>query len=44
VLRIFASRDKRIVAAAPTGRAARRLSESTGHEAMTMHRLLEYTP
>ena len=44
VLRIFASRDKRIVAAAPTGRAARRLSESTGHEAMTMHRLLEYQP
>ena len=30
--------------AAPTGRAAKRLSESTGHEAKTLHRLLEYQP
>lgn len=29
--------------AAPTGRAARRLSESTGQEAVTLHRLLEFT-
>ncbi len=30
--------------AAPTGRAARRLSEATGLEARTIHRLLEYSP
>ena len=29
---------------APTGRAARRLEEATGHEAQTIHRLLEWTP
>jgi len=29
---------------APTGRAARRLEEATGHEAMTIHRLLEWAP
>ncbi len=29
--------------AAPTGRAARRLSESCGHDAVTVHRLLEFT-
>ncbi|HEX2527295.1 MAG TPA: ATP-dependent RecD-like DNA helicase [Geminicoccus sp.] len=34
----------RVVLAAPTGRAARRLSESTGHEASTIHRLLEAEP
>lgn len=30
--------------AAPTGRAAKRLSEVSGYEALTLHRLLEYTP
>jgi len=30
--------------ASPTGRAAKRLSEATGHPASTIHRLLEYTP
>jgi exodeoxyribonuclease V alpha subunit len=30
--------------AAPTGRAAKRLSEATSHEATTLHRLLEYDP
>ncbi len=30
--------------AAPTGRAAKRMTESTGEEAMTIHRLLEYNP
>jgi exodeoxyribonuclease V alpha subunit len=29
---------------APTGRAARRMEEATGHEAMTIHRLLEWMP
>jgi exodeoxyribonuclease V alpha subunit len=35
---------RRVALAAPTGRAAKRLSESTGGEAMTLHRLLEYQP
>jgi len=34
----------RIALCAPTGRAARRLEEATGHEAMTIHRLLEWMP
>ena len=34
----------RIVLAAPTGRAAKRMSEGTGMEAKTIHRLLEYKP
>ena len=34
----------RIVLAAPTGRAAKRMSEATGMEAKTIHRLLEYKP
>ncbi len=33
-----------IVLCAPTGRAARRLEETTGHEAKTIHRLLEWMP
>lgn len=34
----------KILLAAPTGRAAKRLSETTGMEAKTIHRLLEYKP
>ena len=33
-----------IALCAPTGRAARRLEEATGHEAQTIHRLLEWLP
>ena len=33
-----------IILAAPTGRAAKRMSEATGMEAKTIHRLLEYKP
>ena len=33
-----------ILLCAPTGRAAKRLSESTGLEAKTIHRLLEFDP
>lgn len=33
-----------IVLCAPTGRAARRMQEATGHEAQTIHRLLEWMP
>ena len=35
---------RRFALAAPTGRAAKRLAESTGSEAVTLHRLLEYNP
>ena len=35
-------RKKSVVLCAPTGRAAKRMSEATGREAMTIHRLLEY--
>jgi exodeoxyribonuclease V alpha subunit len=34
----------RIALCAPTGRAARRLEEATGHTAQTIHRLLEWSP
>lgn len=34
----------RVIAAAPTGRAAKRLSESTGMQAQTLHRMLKYNP
>jgi exodeoxyribonuclease V alpha subunit len=36
--------DIPIALCAPTGRAARRLEETTGHEAKTIHRMLEWTP
>lgn len=42
LLHLFATKGLRIHLAAPTGRAARRLSETTGREARTIHRLLEY--
>ncbi len=35
-------RDAEVLLAAPTGRAAKRMSEATGREAKTLHRLLEY--
>jgi len=35
---------EKVLLAAPTGRAAKRLSELTGEEAKTIHRLLEYSP
>ncbi len=37
-------RDIHTLLAAPTGRGARRMAEATGHEARTIHRLLEYAP
>ena len=36
--------NRRVALAAPTGRAAKRLGEATAHEAMTIHRLLEFQP
>jgi exodeoxyribonuclease V alpha subunit len=38
------SRGETVLLAAPTGRAAKRLEEATGHEAKTLHRLLEWNP
>ncbi|HLL21845.1 MAG TPA: AAA family ATPase, partial [Kofleriaceae bacterium] len=35
---------RRVALAAPTGRAAKRLTEATSREAVTIHRLLEYAP
>lgn len=43
-LDLFRLLQKRIVLCAPTGRAAKRLEESTEYEAKTIHRLLEYNP
>ncbi len=43
ILKIFTPLKIRIQLAAPTGRAAKRMSEATGHEAKTLHRLLEYS-
>lgn len=44
ILRIFKARKLKIKLAAPTGRAAKRLSETTGEHAMTLHRLLVFDP
>ncbi len=41
VIRVFEDLGYKIALAAPTGRAAKRMSESTFHEAKTIHRLLE---
>ena len=42
LLSIFRSMDMKVALCAPTGRAAKRLSESTSCDAKTIHRLLEY--
>lgn len=44
VIEIFHAKGQRIALAAPTGRAAKRLTESTGRDARTIHRLLEFDP
>lgn len=41
ILRILKKEDVEVVLAAPTGRAAKRMTEATGVEAQTIHRLLE---
>jgi len=43
VLKIFSRLNVRTLLAAPTGRAAKRMSETTGHGAKTIHRLLEFS-
>ena len=44
LLSMFEHHDLNVQLAAPTGRAAKRLSETTGEEAKTIHRLLDYQP
>ena len=44
ILNVLEKAGCRILLAAPTGRAARRLADSAGHPAQTVHRLLEYQP
>jgi exodeoxyribonuclease V alpha subunit len=43
VLKIYSRIRARILLAAPTGRAAKRMAETTGLEAKTIHRMLEYS-
>ncbi len=44
ILRILVAKGVRVLLAAPTGRAAKRMTEQTGIEAKTIHRLLEIDP
>nr|WP_225955068.1 ATP-dependent RecD-like DNA helicase [Kibdelosporangium phytohabitans] len=44
IVELATAKQAKVVLAAPTGRAAKRLSELTGHEASTVHRLLELKP
>ena len=41
IIEIYQSKGNKIVLSAPTGRAAKRMTETTGKEASTLHRLLE---
>ena len=43
IIRYFEQEEMEILLAAPTGRAAKRMSEATGRESKTIHRLLELT-
>ena len=44
ILRIVSAKAARVLLCAPTGRAAKRMTEATGMEAKTIHRLLEFDP
>jgi exodeoxyribonuclease V alpha subunit len=44
IVKLLARYDQKVLLASPTGRAAKRLSEVTGQEAKTLHRLLEFAP
>ena len=44
IIKILKQKDRQILLAAPTGRAAKRMQEATGEEAKTIHRLLEFSP
>ncbi|MFZ5597750.1 MAG: ATP-dependent RecD-like DNA helicase [Bacillota bacterium] len=43
IISIYREMGQRLILGAPTGRAAKRMQEATGHEAKTIHRLLEYS-
>jgi exodeoxyribonuclease V alpha subunit len=43
ILKVFSGLGIKAMLAAPTGRASKRMSEATGHEAKTIHRMLEYS-
>lgn len=44
LIAILEAKQVKVMLAAPTGRAAKRMNEATGREAKTIHRLLEYSP
>ena len=44
LVEIFSVRKLKVLLAAPTGRAAKRMAESTGRDASTLHRLLKFNP
>jgi len=44
ILQILSKDTDKILLCAPTGRASKRLTESTGRQACTIHRLLEFSP
>ncbi len=44
IIELMEQLGQKVALAAPTGRAAKRLSETTGREAKTIHRLLEFSP
>jgi exodeoxyribonuclease V alpha subunit len=44
ILRILSAKGVKLLLCAPTGRAAKRMTEATGFEAKTIHRLLEVDP
>ncbi len=44
IIRIYSQLKQRILLAAPTGRASKRMTEVTGYKAKTIHRLLEFSP
>jgi exodeoxyribonuclease V alpha subunit len=44
IIRVYGRHGSSVALAAPTGRAAKRLSEAAGQDAKTIHRLLEFSP
>jgi exodeoxyribonuclease V alpha subunit len=44
IIRVHEAMGQQVLLAAPTGRAAKRMFEAAGHEARTIHRLLEFSP
>jgi exodeoxyribonuclease V alpha subunit len=44
IIKIYGRMGQKVLLAAPTGRAAKRMTEATGHPAKTIHRLLEFSP